>query len=204
MHVVTKGMCVMSELVARLYRGETIIYPTETCYGLGCDATNVEAVKRIYEIKGRPEGKSFIVIVDSLERMVPFIQITSKLKEIEAAYWPGALTVVVPAKSDNGLAPGVVGPDGTVAFRVTSHPFAKELTQVLDRPLVSTSANLVGEPNVYSAEVVIRIFEHREVQPDIIVDAGALPLTAPSTVVRLDGDIVTVLRQGAVEIHPTQ
>lgn len=188
------------EIARKLVSGATIIYPTETCYGLGCDATNAEAVKKLYDIKGRPEGKPFIVIVDVLERMAPYIEITSTLRDIEKKYWPGALTVVVDAKTDSGLPSGVIGTDGTIAFRVTSHPLARELASVLARPLVSTSANLAGEPNVYSAEVARQIFLSRDIQPDILIDAGDLPETQPSTVVRVQGERLTVLRQGAVKI----
>ena len=104
----------IAAVVARLRDGATVVYPTETCYGLGCDATNLQAVQKLYDIKGRKEDKPFIVIVDTFERMIPYIEVTAKLEEIAKKYWPAALTVVVQAKPNGGLAPGVIGSDGTI------------------------------------------------------------------------------------------
>lgn len=204
MEKILVGNVNITHLVTEIEAGKTIVYPTETCYGLGGDATNPAVVKKIYALKGRPEGKPFILLVPSLEIMTPYIQVTPLLQDIAKKYWPGPLTVVTAYTGPDaavvsgvpGLPRGVVSQEGTIAFRISSHSFAKTLTAALGRPLISTSANLAGEPNVYEADVVTTIFADRPFQPDIIVDAGAIPLNPPSTIVKLDGDTMTVIRQG--------
>lgn len=183
---------ILSDLVSALNDGKTLVYPTETCYGLGCDATNAAAVEKIFAIKGRAKEKSLIVLAYDLSAMTPYIEITPALESLAKNYWPGALTVIVPAKAGSGLAPGVIADDGTVAFRVTSHPFAHALTEAFGKPIVSTSANIAGGPNPYTIE--------EAVSADIGIDAGELPRRPPSTVVRLREERVEVLRQGSVII----
>ena len=199
MRIISPKESRIGDVIEALKHGATLVYPTETCYGLGCDATNVAAVEKMYAIKGRPEGKSLIVIVASLEMMAPYIEVTPTLRQIEKKYWPGAMTVVVESIVNSGeLARGVVSIDGTVAFRVTSHPFARALVTAFGRPLVSTSANLSGEQNLYSAIEVEKTFQNREYQPDVLIDAGVLPITLPSTVIRVAGTEIEILRQGEI------
>ena len=229
------------DVVAALKDGKTIVYPTETCYGLGCDARNVEAVEKVAKIKQRQANKPMLVVVPDAAMALRYLEWSLKLQELADKYWfirrsppkadevePGALTVVGKALSLRGvaeattkqstlfrrlldcfvaraprndsLAPGVVASDGTVAFRVTSHPIAARLSRELDAPLVSTSANISGEEQPYSVEAVQRYFASQSDQPDIIIDAGELPRRAPSTIVRVIGDRVEVLRQGEVVV----
>ena len=132
----------IDEIVRALENGKTIVYPTETCYGLGCDAANQKAVERIFEIKQRQKEKSLLVVAPNIAMMTDFVVWNKALQELADKYWPGPLTVVVKTRQDSGLAKGVVANDGTIAFRITSHPLAAELSEKLGRPLVSTSANL--------------------------------------------------------------
>ncbi len=185
-------------IISALQEGKTLVYPTETCYGLGCDATNPSAVEKIYEIKERPKEKSLILIAASLDMMEPYITISYLLSHISKNYWPGPLTVVVPIKQDVALPSGVVRDDGTIAFRVSSHPIAADISRALGRPIVSTSANIGGGANPYTIEEVVQAFRDKSHQPDILIDAGELPRRAPSTVVRLVGDQIDMLRQGDI------
>lgn len=192
----------LDSLVTALLDGKIIVYPTETCYGLGCDATNAEAVERIYEIKGRESGKPLIALVSDLSAIETYIERTPLLDKIAREYWPGPLTVVVPAKKGVKLPMGVVGGDGAIALRVTSHPMASALARALGRPLVSTSANLSGGENLYAAEDVVRAFAGRPREPDIVIDAGTLPHRPPSTVARLADDKIEIIRQGDTQFLP--
>lgn len=214
MIIIAEKDVIISDIVSALSEGKTLVYPTETCYGLGCDATNPAAVKKVFALKGRAKEKSLIVIVHELSAMAPFIEIIPALRALAERYWPsfakatpgkpGALTVIVPLSPyterphptfpDRGgaLAPGVVALDGTVAFRVTSHPFAHALCEAFGKPIVSTSANVSGGPNPYTIE--------EAVAADIGIDAGELPRRAPSTVVRLRGEKIEVIRQGEVVV----
>jgi len=117
----------LEEIIAELKNGATIIYPTETCYGLGCDASNKEAVDKIFAIKKRQAHKSVLVVVPEVSMIIPFISWTPTLQNIADKYWPGALTVVVKVKDKNIFPAGVVNEDGTMAFRVTEYPLAAEI-----------------------------------------------------------------------------
>jgi len=191
----------IAEIVDFLKNGATIVYPTETCYGLGCDATNKEAVNKIFAIKKRQKNKSLLVVVPEVAMIFPYIDWNPTLQILSKKYWPGALTVVVNVKKINGFPPGVVNEDGTMAFRVTEHPLATEISKKLDSPLVSTSANIASLESPYDIVSVLQMFEHEDVQPDIIIDGGNLPHRSPSTIVKIVGENVEVLRQGEVVLE---
>lgn len=130
-------------IVQILKEGGIILNPTDTIWGLGCDATNEEACQRILELKQRPENKSFIILVDSflmLEKFIPeFPDVCYDL--IELATRP--LTIIYP--NAKGLAKSVLAEDGSVGIRVTKDPICVELIRALKGPLVSTSANISGQ-----------------------------------------------------------
>ena len=132
----------LEKIVETLKNGGTILYPTDTIWGLGCDATNEEACQKLLEIKRRPETKSFIILVDSfqmLEKYVPeFSDVCYELAEL--AIKP--LTIIYPKAKD--LAPSVLGEDGSVGIRLTKDPTCLKLIRALKKPLVSTSANFSG------------------------------------------------------------
>jgi len=187
-------------LMARLKDGATMVYPTETCYGLGCDATNASVVQKIFSIKHRQKDKPLLTLMADKEMAMRFVVWSERLNTLADRYWPGPLTVVASVLPDVGLPEGVVADDGTIAFRITDHPFAEDVCRALGSPLVSTSANISDMGSPYDIAEVRRMFEGQTDQPDIIIDAGPLPHRAPSTIVRVVGDQVEVLRQGEVII----
>lgn len=191
----------LEEIIAELKNGATLIYPTETCYGLGCDATNKQAVDKIFAIKKRQSNKSVLVVVPEVSMIMPFISWTETLQNIADKYWPGALTVVVEVKDKNDFPTGVVNEDGTIAFRVTEHPLAAEISKNLKTSLVSTSANISSKESPYDIESVLQMFEHEEIKPDIIIDGGTLPTRSPSTVIKIGDEKIEVLRQGEVVVE---
>ncbi|MGV3630807.1 MAG: L-threonylcarbamoyladenylate synthase [Bacteroidota bacterium] len=132
-----------TEIIETLKNGGTILYPTDTVWGLGCDATNEEACRKILQIKKRPENKSFIVLVDSflmLERYVPeFPEVCYDLADLATR----PLTLIYP--NARGLAPSILAEDGSVGIRITKDPLCLALIRGLKKPLVSTSANISGE-----------------------------------------------------------
>jgi L-threonylcarbamoyladenylate synthase len=190
MKVIPQKDVILADIVSALTEGKTIVYPTETCYGLGCDATNRAAVEKIFAIKGRKKGKPLLMIVHDVSAMSSYIEVTPALEDMAKKYWPGALTAIVPAKTGTDLAPGVIAEDGTVAFRVTSYPFAHALAEAFGKPIVSTSANIAGGPNPYTIE--------EAVHADIGIDAGELPRCMPSTIIRLREGGIDIVRQGSV------
>ncbi len=186
----------VQEAIAVLKRGGVVVFPTETAYGLAADATNEKAVARIFEVKGRDEGKSLPLIAASREMVERFAGVPRGLEKLASQHWPGPLTLVLPAIE--GLASGVVR-NGTVAIRVSSHPIAQALSEGLGAPIVSTSANSAGQPAGYSIEDVrSQLGDH----PDAYLDGGLLdPTVLPSTIVGTDDyGYPEVLRQGSIEI----
>ena len=137
--------------------GGVILYPTDTIWGIGCDATDEKAVGRIFSIKNREDGKALISLVDSLDTLKKWIVNipTQAIAEIEATNEP--LTIIF--DSPRGIASNLLAPDGSAAFRITSNPYAKELCRRLSKPLVSTSANISQTPAPA---------DFKEISPDIL------------------------------------
>jgi L-threonylcarbamoyladenylate synthase len=181
--------------VAALRRGEVVAYPTETFYGLGVDALDELALARLRALKGR-DGKAISVLVDgpamldSICRSVPPLALT-----LMQRHWPGALTIALPAQSN---LPAALVEDGCVAVRQSSHPTAQALVSRLGRPLTATSANRAGGSPATTDETVEQIFAGR----CRVVHGGATPGGAPSTLVRVRGAKLEILRRGAIEIDP--
>jgi L-threonylcarbamoyladenylate synthase len=127
-----------------LKAGKTILYPTDTIWGLGCDATNSSAVKKIYEIKKRDDSKALIILLDDINKLNLYVVNVPDIAWDIVEFSEMPLTVIYP-KGKN-LAPELMGEDGTIAIRVTKNDFCKKLIYKLGKPLVSTSANISGMP----------------------------------------------------------
>ena len=134
----------VKKAVEVMRNGGVILYPTDTVWGIGCDATNEEAVKRVYEIKRRSDSKALICLVDSEARLTRYVRRVSDVTwdMIELATKP--LTVIY--DNATGLAPNLFAEDGSVGIRITKEEFSKELCFRFQKPIVSTSANISGEP----------------------------------------------------------
>jgi len=201
MEIIKKENIKIEEIVEALKAGKTIVYPTETCYGLGCDATNESAVEKIFKIKQRQKNKPVLVVASDIGMMMKYVDCGPVIMKIAEKYWPGPLTVVAPLKPGVDMPPGVVGEDNTLAFRITNHPLASELSKEFGKPIVSTSANIASHESPYDIKSVLDMFSNGENQPDIVIDAGSLPHHSPSTIVRIKGGEVEVLRQGEVVVE---
>ena len=137
------------QAIETMRKGGVILYPTDTVWGIGCDATNAEAVKRVYEIKQREDSKALICLVDSDARMqryfrnVPDVawQLIDSLKEATDAK---PTTLILDGAIN--LAPNLIAEDGSLGIRITNEPFSKELCFRFQKAIVSTSANISGEP----------------------------------------------------------
>lgn len=132
----------MNELIQTLKDGGTILYPTDTIWGLGCDATNVEAIQKIAEIKGRDASKSFIILVESEKRLQELVDVPEMAWEIiDLSEKPVTLVYDNP----RGLPAELLATDGSIGIRLVKTPFLRKLISGLNKPIVSTSANLSGE-----------------------------------------------------------
>ncbi len=179
---------------AAVTAGRVLLYPTDTIYGLGCDALNADAVRRVYEIKRRPETMPMIVLVGSVEEARGLASgISPKVSELLGAVWPGPLTILLRANAR--LYPWLSAGSGKIGVRLPKHAFCRQLMEASRRPLLSTSANHSGESYVGDMDILRGIFE-KEV--DLIVESGRLPDSLPSTIVDGTGDVPRLVRQGAV------
>ena len=129
-----------------LREGGVILYPTDTVWGIGCDATNADAVARVYEIKKRVDSKAMLVLLDGAGKLQGYVDNVPETAWLllEASEGQRPMTIIYP-KAKN-LAPNLLAEDGSVGIRITSEPFTKALCEQLRHPIVSTSANISGEP----------------------------------------------------------
>lgn len=130
-------------LVHSMQEGGVILYPTETVWGLGCDALQAEAVDRIYELKNRPKDKRVLLLLDSLAHLREYVERVPPKASGLIEYHERPLTIVY--DNPQNLPDYLLSEDGSIAIRVTRDPFCKALVKALNRPLISTSANLSGE-----------------------------------------------------------
>ncbi len=180
----------IKEAVKILRQGGVILYPTDTIWGIGCDATNEYAVDRVFEIKNRPANKSMIAIVDNPQRLAIY---TDQMPDVvwdllELTTEP--LTVIYP--NGKNLAPNAINEDGSIAFRVTHEDISNSLCYLLGKPIISTSANISGEP---TPQLFSQITETIKSQVDYII-----PFRQEDTVSAQPSKIIKIDKNGAFRI----
>jgi len=180
---------------ALLKAGRVVAIPTETVYGLAANALNVDAVKRIFLIKGRPQDNPLIVHISDLDMWAPLVAGLPKRALILAeAFWPGPLTIILP-KSDLVPAVTTAGMD-SVAVRMPAHPAAREIIRAAGLPLAAPSANLSGLPSPTTAQHCLKDLQGKI---PLILDGGPCDVGIESTVVSLEGKPM-LLRPGAITV----
>jgi L-threonylcarbamoyladenylate synthase len=192
--VAEKNSVAIADALAALAAGEAIVYPTETFYALGVDALSLRALDRLFAIKGREPGKPVALIAaDTAMAFAVAREVPAQARVLAQAFWPGPLTLLLPARAE--IPAPLVGTDGGVGVRVSSHPIARALAAGLRSPLTATSANLAGEPPASEIEMARRAFACKI---KVFVEDGALAGGSPSTVVAVDRSGIRILRPGAV------
>lgn len=191
-----KSKKTFSLAVEVLRSGGVIVYPTETAYALGCDATSKSAVERIFRIKQRDQNRALPLIVSSIAMAKKFAVWNTAIDMLAQKYWPGPLTLIM--KSRKKLP--VSASDTTIAIRVSGNEFARELSEALGAPIVSTSANSSGQITHYRVSGIVKDFKGSGSLPDLIIDAGLLPRRVPSTIIKIINKDVEVVRQGGIKI----
>lgn len=185
----------ITEAVRVIREKGMIIYPTETLYGLGANPLFPEALQRIYAIKGRAAAKPIPFLIKDQEMLATLVEEVPAIgRELIKRYWPGPLTLIFRAKK--GLAPPLMGQDGTIGLRITAHPVARRIVEALDAPLTSTSANLAGAKDLLDGKQLAQFFGN---QVDLIIDSGKVPGIG-STVVDLTVAPPRIVRQGMIKI----
>ncbi|KKQ62038.1 MAG: hypothetical protein US81_C0002G0011 [Parcubacteria group bacterium GW2011_GWE2_38_18] len=187
---------VIKEVVEYLRQGKVIVYPTETFYGLGCDATNSRAVNKIYKIKSKPRDKALLFLVSSFKMAKEFLEVNPTAKKLIKEYWPGPLSIIMPVRKEKQK----VLKGGTGGTRISSNPIAQTLVKSFGRPIISTSANLFGQPASHEVIEIIKYFSKQKYQPDLILDAGKLKKSKGSTIIDLTDENLKIIREGDIKI----
>lgn len=186
----------LSEPAKCLRQGGLVAFPTETVYGLGADALNETAAKRIYEAKGRPSDNPLIVHIAAVEDMEKLAYVNEMAKALAEAFWPGPLTIILPKKD---IVPdGTTGGLDTVAIRMPSHPAALELIRQSGVYVAAPSANTSGRPSPTKASHVV---EDMKGKIEYIVDGGAVGIGIESTIIDVSGEKPMILRPGFISKH---
>lgn len=178
--------------------GEPVAIATETVYGLAADATNAQAVARIYEAKGRPSFNPLIVHVPDRAAAETIGKFDAAAKALAAAHWPGPLTLVVPLQEGAPIASIVTAGLPTIALRVPAHPAIQALLRATGRPLAAPSANRSGSLSPTRAQHVLKSLGGRI---RLIVDAGPTERGIESTIVAASGGVARLLRPGPIEVE---
>ena len=162
--------------------GGIILYPTDTIWGIGCDATNTEAVKKIFRLKQRDEAKSMIILLDTDAKLPTYVQEVPEIAYDLISYAENPLTLIMPGARN--ISPSLIAGDGSVGIRVCNHAFCQQLIQRLRKPLVSTSANISGHP---SPQYFSQVDEAVINGVDYVVDMEqeSKEIRTPSTIMRL-------------------
>jgi len=173
-------------------KGGLIIYPTDTVYGLGCDPYNLQAVKKVFEVKGR-KNKPLPVLISSMKKALDLAYFTSEALKIVKKYWPGPLTIVLKRREN---APSFLGGDPSlIGLRIPKHPVALKLIRLCGGSLIGTSANLTGKKPPTTVDEAIKQIGDKV---DLIIDGGETVIGLGSTVLDLSTETPKILREGPI------
>lgn len=179
----------------QIVAGGVVAIPTDTVYGIAASLAHPAALDRIYEIKGRPDRMPLPVLVSSVDALSHLVVLDDAVIPLLDAFWPGPLTVILPAHAR--VPQRVLGPGGTVGVRLPNHPIAIEVIDKAGGAVACTSANRSGaEPGHTAADVAASIGD----QLDLILDGGRAPGGVASTVVAIDGVTLRFIREGAISM----
>jgi L-threonylcarbamoyladenylate synthase len=187
----------IAEAARLILAGEPVAVPTETVYGLAADATNAEAVTRIYEAKGRPNLNPLIVHVSTLAAAEQIGEFNQAARGLAEEHWPGPLTLVVPLRQNSAIASIVTAGLSTIGLRLPAHAAMQALLRAVGCPLAAPSANASGAISPTRAEHVLRSLSGRI---PLIIDGGATERGLESTIIAATGGSIRVLRPGPIQI----
>ncbi len=192
---------VEDEVVKTLKNGGLVVFPTETMYGIGADATNQKAINKLLSYKARREGKPLSIAVTSIEMAKKYVEVNDTAKNLYENFLPGPLTVV--SYGLHTVAKGVESETGTLGVRIPDYKLVLDVIKKFGRPITATSANASYQKRPYSIKDILENISLKQKKLiDLIVDAGTLPTREPSTVVDTTLNEKIVLRQGNIKLTP--
>jgi len=187
---------VVEKAVEYLERGQVIVCPTDTVYGLLADAANDKAVEKVFEIKKRSKKKAIPIFVKDTKMAKKIAIMDKDMEEFLEELWPGKITVALKKKKNCGLPKILFGKRKTIGLRIPNHKLVREILKKINKPLTGTSANISGRASSTRIKEILEQFEEQEVKPDLILDAGNLPKNFPSTVVDFSAKKPKIVRKG--------
>jgi len=189
----------IKEAVQVIKNGGIVVYPTETAYGLGVDATNPEALDKLYKLKGMPFTKPTHIAVLNIEEASKYVVVDTRARALAKIFLPGPLTLVLPSRS---ILPIILcnKDDNSLGVRIPNHKVAQKLLELVGVPITATSANKHGSPTTYSLNEIKQSFGNDFSKIDCVLDAGELPHATPSTLVSLMTLKPKILRQGQISL----
>ncbi|KKS96204.1 MAG: Sua5/YciO/YrdC/YwlC family protein [Microgenomates group bacterium GW2011_GWC1_43_13] len=197
MRIIKNSDRAVDAAVRALKSGGLVIYPTETLYGIGVDATNPKAIKKLTKYKNRPFGKPYSIVVTDQKMAEEYVELNSVAKNVYREFLPGPLTVI--SKGKHKLAKGVESENGTLGIRIPDYKLVIETVRKLGKPITATSANASYKKRPYAiADILNNISNKQKMLIDLIIDAGDLPHNEPSTVIDTTLDDLVTLRQGEI------
>jgi len=187
---------VVDQTIEILNAGGLVIFPTETTYGAGVDATNPRAVKKLLRYKSRREGKPLSIAVTSKQMAKKYVELNDQAQKLYEQFLPGPITVV--SKGKNKVAPGVESEFGTLGIRIPNHPLILKLLRKFKKPITATSANVSGKKRPYTINDILKNISTKQKKLiDLVLDVGELPVNPPSTVIDTTLSSPTVFRHGS-------
>ncbi len=190
----------IQKAVEILKNGGMVIYPTDTCYGIGVDATNKKAIKKTIVFKKRDFKTPISVIVKNFKMAQEIGEFNSQAKKLFKENLPGPLTLVVKKKKSIYQLPNILtAKKRKIGIRMPNNKIALELVKKFNKPITTTSANVSNKPECYSKQEILKQFKKNIKKIDLILDIGKLPKIKPSTVIEIIGGKLKILRQGKIE-----
>ena len=193
---------VIEKAIKAIKKGNILICPTDTVYGLICDATNKKAVGELFKIKKRKKTKPIPIFVKNIKMAKRLAFIDKKQEEFLKKVWPGKVTVVLKGKPEaKKIFPkGILSSDNKVGLRIPDYKLITDLFKKFNKPLTGTSANISGKSASIKIKEILKQFENQKNQPDLVIDAGNLRKSQPSTVIDLTNKKTKILRKGEIVI----
>lgn len=184
------------EVANAIKKGKSVVFKTDTVYGIGTDAYNEEACKKIYEIKGRPSTKPLCVLISNSKMLNDLVKCVSPVEQkLINAFWPGPLTIKF-KKKENVLPPLISAGDEFVRIRLLKDGVALALIETSDRPLVAPSANLSGNATGVDVDKIVKELDGKV---DYMIDSGNVHDDVTSTIVEVIDEQVSIIREGRIK-----
>jgi len=193
------------KVISTLKNDGIVIYPTETCYGIGCDVTNKDSVSKLLKYKKRPEGKAISMVVADVKMAERYVEINKMAKNLYTNFLPGPLTIISKAKKNKNVDSRLKAEDDTLGIRIPDYSEILDLVAKFDKPITATSANASYKKTPYKvSDILNNISDKQKCLIDLVFDAGTLPQNPPSTVIDTTLNEEKILRQGKIKVSHAQ